>query len=86
MKSQNKRDNDIAYEEVVDAADQIRWNGVRTFTADHFKVALLALVLQRDNDNKMYIAKTILDLESGYQDARLIAKPDESWLNPVTLK
>ena len=45
-----------------------------------------ALVLQRDNDNKMYIAKTILDLESGYQDARLIAKPDESWLNPVTLK
>lgn len=45
-----------------------------------------ALVLQTDREHKMYIAKTILDLESGYQDARLIAKPDESWLNPVTLK
>ena len=45
-----------------------------------------ALVLQRDKKNKMYIAKTILDLETGYQDARLIAKPDESWLNPVTLR
>ena len=34
------RDNDIAYEEVVDAASLIRSNGVKTFTADHFKVAL----------------------------------------------
>ena len=34
------RDNDITYEEVVDAVDQIRWNGVKTFTADHFKVAI----------------------------------------------
>ena len=34
------RDNDIAYEEVVDAATLIRSNGVKTFTADHFKVAL----------------------------------------------
>lgn len=45
-----------------------------------------ALVLQTDRKNKLYIARTILDLETGYQDARLIAKPDESWLNPVTLK
>lgn len=45
-----------------------------------------ALVLQTDAENEMYIARTILDLETGYQDARLIAKPDESWLNPVTLK
>lgn len=45
-----------------------------------------ALVLQTDTEKKLYIARTILDLESGYQDARLIAKPDESWLNPVTLK
>lgn len=45
-----------------------------------------ALVLQTDKENKMYIVRTILDLEAGYQDARLIAKPDESWLNPVTLK
>lgn len=45
-----------------------------------------ALVLETDEKNEIYIARTILDLESGYQDARLIAKPDESWLNPVTLK
>lgn len=45
-----------------------------------------ALVLQPDAQNEMYIARTILDLETGYQNARLIAKPDESWLNPVTLK
>ena len=45
-----------------------------------------ALVLQADAENKIYIARTILDLETGYQDARLVAKPDESWLTPVTLK
>lgn len=45
-----------------------------------------ALVLETDAENKIYIARTILDLETGYQDARLIAKPDESWLNPITLK
>jgi hypothetical protein len=45
-----------------------------------------ALVLQTDAENEMYVARTILDLETGYQDARLVAKPDESWLNPVTLK
>ena len=45
-----------------------------------------ALVLQTDAENKIYITRTILDLETGYKDARLVAKPDESWLNPVTLK
>ena len=45
-----------------------------------------ALVLQTDAENQMYITRTILDLETGYQNARLVAKPDESWLNPVTLK
>ena len=45
------RDNDIAYGEVVDAADQIRWNGVRTFTADHFKVALQAM---KSGDSQRY--------------------------------
>ena len=36
-------------------------------------------------ENKLYIARTILDIESGYQDARLIAKPDESWFNLAKL-
>lgn len=41
-----------------------------------------ALVLTPDSDYKLYIPETILGLEDVYQDARLIAKPDESWLNP----
>ena len=55
-----------------------------------------ALVLQNippvlDGDGKVvedgyYVARTILDLEDGYQDARVIAKPDESWLNPGEIK
>ncbi len=45
-----------------------------------------ALVLQTDPEKELYIARTILDLEASYNDARLIAKPDESWLNPVTLR
>lgn len=55
-----------------------------------------ALVLQNippvlDSNGKViedgyYVARTILDLEDGYQDARVIAKPDESWLNPSEIK
>lgn len=41
-----------------------------------------ALVLEPDKETKMYLPKTILPLDAGYQNARLIAKPDESWLNP----
>lgn len=43
-----------------------------------------ALVLT-PSDNS-YIPETILELEEVYQDARLIAKPDESWLNPEFIK
>lgn len=45
-----------------------------------------ALVLTPLSDEKMYIPETILGLKEVYQDARLIAKPDESWLNPEKLK
>lgn len=41
-----------------------------------------ALVLDPDKENEMYIPKTILPLDAVYQNARLIAKPDELWLNP----
>ena len=40
----------------------------------------LALVL--DLKNKLYIPETVLPLDSAYQNARLIAKPDSFWLNP----
>jgi hypothetical protein len=41
-----------------------------------------ALVLDAINNNKIYIPQTILPLDAAYQNARLIAKPDEYWLNP----
>lgn len=45
-----------------------------------------ALVLTPDTKHELYIPETILGLEEVYQDARLIAKPDESWLNPEIIK
>lgn len=41
-----------------------------------------ALILDPDTENKIYIPQTILPLDAAYQNARLIAKPDEYWLNP----
>ncbi len=45
-----------------------------------------ALILTPDEKNEMYIPETILPLDAVYQNARLIAKPDESWLNPDTIQ
>ena len=45
-----------------------------------------ALVLTPQPNEKLYTPETILGLEEVYQDARLIAKPDESWLNPQMIK
>lgn len=44
-----------------------------------------ALILTPDDEHEMYIPETILPLDAVYQNARLIAKPDESWLNPDTI-
>ena len=41
-----------------------------------------ALILTPDKELKMYDPETILPLDGAYQNARLIAKPEESWLNP----
>jgi hypothetical protein len=41
-----------------------------------------ALILDPDNANQIYVPQTILPLDAAYQNARLIAKPDEYWLNP----
>jgi len=42
-----------------------------------------ALVLTPNPTNEIYIPETILPLDAAYQNARLIAKPDETWLNPA---
>lgn len=36
--------------------------------------------------NGYYVPETILGLDEVYQDARLIAKPEESWLNPKMIR
>ncbi len=41
-----------------------------------------ALILDPDYENQIYIPQTILPLDAAYQNARLIAKPDDYWLNP----
>lgn len=44
-----------------------------------------ALVLTPHSEERLYTLETILGLDEVYQDARLIAKPEESWLNPEML-
>lgn len=41
-----------------------------------------ALVLTPDRESELYLPETILPLDAAYQNARLIAKPDEAWLDP----
>lgn len=45
-----------------------------------------ALVLTPHPKEKLYTPETILGLDEVYQDARLIAKPEESWLNPEMIE
>lgn len=44
-----------------------------------------ALILTPDKENEYYTPETILPLDAVYQNARLIAKPDDTWLNPDTI-
>lgn len=38
------------------------------------------LILTPDKENEYYTPETILPLDAVYQNARLIAKPDDTWL------
>jgi hypothetical protein len=40
------------------------------------------LLVERDDTNKCYKIKTILDMDQAYFAARLITRPDKEWLNP----
>jgi len=42
----------------------------------------LALVLDLDAVSEVYVPETVLPLDAAYQNARLIAKPDNQWLDP----
>jgi hypothetical protein len=62
------RDNDIAYEEVVDAASLIRSNGVKTFTADHFKVALQTMKSGDEGFREEQKTDEFIEIETGSED------------------
>lgn len=42
----------------------------------------LALVADKDKQNKLYRIRTALTVDMAYGNARLITKPDREWLNP----
>ncbi|MBV5330614.1 MAG: DUF3825 domain-containing protein, partial [Chlorobium sp.] len=44
----------------------------------------LALVLDFVED--LYVPETVLPLDAAYQNARLIAKPDNQWLDPKRIQ
>lgn len=49
------------------------------FLSDPHK-ADLALVVERVDAQKCYVARTILTMDMAYKDARLICRPDRDWL------
>ena len=49
------------------------------FLSDPHK-ADLALVVERVDAQKCYVARTILTMDMAYKDARLICRPDSDWL------
>ena len=62
------RDNDIAYEEVVEAANQLNWNGVKVFTADHFKVALQTMRAKDEPFRDDQKSDEFIEIETGSED------------------
>ena len=62
------RDNNISYDDVVEAANKIRWNGVKTFTADHFKVALQTLAAKDEPFREDQKTDEFIEIETGSED------------------
>ena len=62
------RDNEIAYDDVIEAANMIHWNGVKTFTADHFKVALQTLAAKDEPFREDQKTDEFIEIETGSED------------------
>ena len=45
-----------------------------------FQKADVALIAERNDDQKCYLIRTILTMDQAYQDARVICRPDSDWL------
>lgn len=46
------------------------------------KYGLSAFLVERDDNHKIYMIKTILDMDQAFFAARLITRPDGDWLDP----
>ena len=62
------RDNDISYDDVLKAADLIHGNGIKTFTADHFKVALHTLKAKDEPFREEQKTDEFIEIETGSED------------------
>jgi hypothetical protein len=62
------RENGIAYEDVLKAADTLRYNGVKTFTADHFKVALQTMNARDEPFREEQKSDEFIEIEIGSED------------------
>lgn len=62
------RDNGVAYETVLEAADILRQSGLREFTADHFKVAIRALTAVDEPFRDDQKSDAFIEIEAGSED------------------
>ena len=62
------RDNSIAYEEVIKAADMLRGRGLKRFTADHMKVALQTLAAHDEDYREDQKTDEFLEIQIGSED------------------
>lgn len=46
------------------------------------KEGLSTFLVERDDNHKIYIIKTVLDMDQAFFAARLITRPDDDWLDP----
>lgn len=48
----------------------------------HTKDGMAAFLVERDDNHKVYIIKTVLDMDQAFFAARLLTRPDSDWLDP----
>lgn len=62
------RDNGVAYETVVKAADILRQRGLKVFTADHFKVAIQSVTAEDEPFRDDQKTDEFIEIEAGSED------------------
>ena len=62
------RDNNVAYETVLEAADLLRQRGLKVFTADYFKVAIQAITVGDEPFRDDQKTDAFIEIEAGSED------------------